>query len=115
MIPSAFVWLDALPLAPNGKVDRSALPSPEPSRPDLQSVFVGPRTELETALAKIWTDILQVDTIGIDDNFLELGGDSLRAMRLVNRVRDVLKVDLDVIHLLEAPTIRAMAKIVAAA
>lgn len=114
MIPSVFIWLEALPLAPNGKVDLSALPRPEQNRTDLQTVFVAPRTRLEKTLTEIWAEILQVDTIGIDDNFLELGGDSLRAMRLVNRVQDVLKVEIDVARLLDASTIRAMAEMITA-
>jgi amino acid adenylation domain-containing protein len=87
MVPSAFVLLDALPLSPNGKLDRRALPAPEPSRPELENRYVEPRTAEEIVLARIWADVLKVDKIGVQDNFFELGGDSILSMQIVWRLK----------------------------
>jgi amino acid adenylation domain-containing protein len=83
MVPQAFVKLDALPLTPNGKVDRRALPAPGSSRPDLERLYVAPRTELEETLAAIWTSVLGLEQVGIYDNFFDIGGDSIRSVRVV--------------------------------
>jgi amino acid adenylation domain-containing protein len=82
-IPSAFVVLDCLPLTSNGKLNRRALPPPNWQRPELDSIYVAPNTQMEKLLAKIWTDVLGLDQIGINDNFFDLGGDSLRALEVV--------------------------------
>ncbi|MBD3560349.1 amino acid adenylation domain-containing protein, partial [Planktothrix sp. FACHB-1355] len=82
MIPSAFVMLEALPLMPNGKVDRKSLPVPNATRPDLEKEFVPPNTPVENALAEIWTQVLGIDRVGIHDNFFELGGDSIRSIQV---------------------------------
>jgi acyl carrier protein len=105
MVPSAFVLLDALPLSPNGKLDRRALPAPEPSRPELENRYVEPRTAEEIVLARIWADVLKVDKIGVQDNFFELGGHSLLALQILSRVREVFEVELPLRLLFEAPTI----------
>jgi len=105
MVPSAFVLLDALPLSPNGKLDRRALPAAEALRPELENGYVEPRTAEERVLARIWTDVLKVDKIGVQDNFFELGGDSLLALQVLSRVREVFDVELPLRFLFEAPTI----------
>ncbi|MFN2514061.1 MAG: hypothetical protein ABR568_21940, partial [Pyrinomonadaceae bacterium] len=74
MMPSAFVMLDTMPLTPNGKVDRKALPAPDHVRPGLEGAFAAPRTPTEELLAGIWAEVLGVERIGIHDNFFELGG-----------------------------------------
>ena len=79
MVPSAFVLLDELPWTPNGKVDRRALPAPEQSRPEQEKVYVSPRTKLESILTGLWQKMLNIDEIGIYDDFFELGGNSLKA------------------------------------
>ena len=83
MIPSAFVLLDTMPLTPNGKLDRRALPAPEYT--DSQSEFVAPRTETEAALVQAFTDVLRVDSVGIHDNFFRMGGDSILSIQVVSR------------------------------
>ncbi|MEM7538154.1 MAG: amino acid adenylation domain-containing protein [Chloroflexota bacterium] len=83
MIPSAFVILDTMPLTPNGKLDRRALPAPEYT--DSQSEFVAPRTETEAALVQAFTDVLRVDAVGIHDNFFRMGGDSILSIQVVSR------------------------------
>jgi len=82
MIPSSIVILNSLPLMPNGKVDRQSLPDPFDARPDLETVFVAPRTPVEDALAKIWAQVLEIEQVGIHDNFFELGGDSIRSIQV---------------------------------
>jgi amino acid adenylation domain-containing protein/non-ribosomal peptide synthase protein (TIGR01720 family) len=84
MIPSSFVPLEALPVTPNGKLDRKSLPVPE-GRPIPDGIHVAPRTPTEELLAKIWRDLLQVDRVGVHDNFFELGGDSILAIQAVSK------------------------------
>ena len=104
MVPAAFVLLDMLPLSPNGKVDRRALPVP--TEDDLLvSHFVSPRNGTEKALAELWAEVLGVDRIGIHDNFLDLGGDSLLAMGVISRVRSKLGVEPTVQEFFEAATV----------
>ncbi|HZW29206.1 MAG TPA: amino acid adenylation domain-containing protein, partial [Isosphaeraceae bacterium] len=85
MIPSAFVVLEAMPLTPNGKVDRQALPAPDRARPELGQAYVAPRTPVEEVLAGIWAGVLGVDRVGAHDNFFELGGDSLLSLQVITR------------------------------
>jgi amino acid adenylation domain-containing protein len=112
MVPSAFVILDEMPKTPSGKVNRKALPPPGTARPELATAFVAPRTPLEAALAAVWRDVLGLDEVGVDDAFLDLGGDSLLATRLVNRVRGELGVEVDLAEFFAAPAIAAQALIV---
>jgi acyl-coenzyme A synthetase/AMP-(fatty) acid ligase/acyl carrier protein len=109
MIPSAFVKLDAIPLTPNGKVDRKALPDPEKNRPELDTEFVAARTQVEKELAKIWAGVLSLDQVGIQDNFFDLGGHSLLATQVISRVINTFKVELPIKSLFESPTVAAMA------
>lgn len=109
MVPAVFVPLDALPLAPNGKVHRRALPAPGAARPTLDTPFAGPRTPVEARLERIWSEMLDLEQVGIHDSFLDLGGHSLLAGRIVARVLDVLRVDIPVQALLGTPTVAAMA------
>ncbi|VEN73952.1 hypothetical protein EPICR_20423 [Candidatus Desulfarcum epimagneticum] len=83
MIPAFFVFLDAMPLSPNGKIDRKALPEPDMSRPDGEKTFQAPRSPLEKTLAEVWSKVLKIEKIGIYDNFFELGGHSLLGVGLV--------------------------------
>jgi amino acid adenylation domain-containing protein len=111
MIPSAFVVLDAMPLTPNGKVDRKALPLPEKVRPELESDFMPPRTPVEEKLSAIWAGLLGLENIGINDNFFELGGHSLLATRVISRVREEFKVKLDLrLFFSTEPTISNLAQ-----
>ncbi|BAY50137.1 amino acid adenylation domain-containing protein (plasmid) [Scytonema sp. HK-05] len=88
MIPSAFVQLEALPLTANGKVDRRALPVPDTTRPELEDVFVAPSTPEEKILAAIWTKVLGVEKVGINDNFFALGGDSIRSIQVLSQAKE---------------------------
>ena len=109
MIPQSFVILDQLPLLPNGKVNRQALPKPTTVRPHLEGPFIAPRSPVEERLANIWAEVLDLDEIGIDDNFLELGGDSLRAGQVISRVISTFRVELSLSILFEAATVADMA------
>jgi acyl carrier protein len=109
MVPHRFVFLDRLPRTLTGKVDRLALPARNADRPELDADFVAPRTPLETALAAIWSEVLAIDVVGVNDRFLDLGGDSLRAGQILARVIDGFGVELDLRTLLQTPTIADMA------
>jgi acyl carrier protein len=111
MIPSAFVMLESLPLTPNGKVDRRARPAPERLRPELGETYVAPRTAVEEVLAGIWSEVLGVERIGVEDNFFDLGGHSLLATQVVARVRDAFEVELPLRHLFEEPTVVGLASV----
>lgn len=113
MVPSIFVMLPALPLTPNGKVDRHALPPPGPLRPPQARPYVAPRTAVEEMLARIWGDVLGVDQVGVHDAFLELGGHSILAGEILARVIRQWKLVLPVQTLFEAPTVAAMAVVIA--
>ncbi|HEY7415814.1 MAG TPA: amino acid adenylation domain-containing protein, partial [Ktedonobacteraceae bacterium] len=88
MVPAAFLFLAALPLTPNGKLDRKALPAPDSARPELQSAFIAPRTPLETQLADIWAQVLDLDKIGIHDNFFDLGGASIQSLEIIAKANE---------------------------
>jgi aspartate racemase len=109
MLPSAFVLLEALPLTPNGKVDRRALPAPNTDRPELQSAFVAPRDPLELQLAHIWEDLLDVRPIGVTDNFFNLGGHSILAVRLMAQIQHQFGQNLPLAKLFQAATIEQLA------
>jgi amino acid adenylation domain-containing protein/non-ribosomal peptide synthase protein (TIGR01720 family)/FkbM family methyltransferase len=109
MHPSAYVFLDALPLSANGKVDRMSLPSPEAVGALQATSFVAPRTPLERELAQIWSELLRVDRVGVNDDFFALGGHSLLAMQLVSRVRSSFHVELPLRELFETPTVAKLA------
>ncbi|HEX7242510.1 MAG TPA: amino acid adenylation domain-containing protein, partial [Longimicrobiaceae bacterium] len=115
MVPSAFVALDGLPRTPSGKVDRNALPAPDAADTTGLTPFVGPRSELEAEVARIWSEVLGVERVGVHHGFFELGGHSLRAMQLVSRVREALGVDYTLPALFAAPTVEGTALAVEAA
>jgi acyl carrier protein len=105
MIPSDFMEIGEVPLAPNGKIDRKALPLPEGVRPELEEAFVAPRSPIEEDLVKIWADVLHLDRVGIHDNFFDLGGHSLVATKVMSRVQKVFNLKLPLRTLFEAPTV----------
>jgi len=109
MIPSYFIQLKAFPLMGNGKVDRKALPAPTTDRPEVGTLYAAPGTEVESAIAEVWQAQLGVEDVGVDDNFFEVGGDSLLLVEVANKLAGKLKIDLKVHHLFEYPTIRAVA------
>ena len=105
MTPAAFVLLDLIPLTPNGKVDRRALPEPDPGRPELEQAFVAPQNDFENSIATVWRDALHLDKVGIHDNFFDLGGHSLLLVQLHSHVQKLVGRDLSLIEMFEHPTV----------
>jgi amino acid adenylation domain-containing protein len=108
MVPAAYVWMEAYPLTPNGKVDRRALPAPEGDA-YAAGEYAAPVGETEEALAGIWAEVLGVERVGRHDNFFELGGHSLLAVRVMSRMRQVLGVEAPLAHLFSHPTVESLA------
>jgi acyl carrier protein len=111
MVPSAFVALDALPLTPSGKLDRRALPVPDAAAAG--EGFVRPRDATEETLAAIWAEVLERGAVGVTDDFFDLGGHSMLAMRVAARARAAFGVELTVRALFEYRTVEALARLVA--
>jgi amino acid adenylation domain-containing protein len=109
MVPSQFIALECLPLMPNGKVNRHALPLPNEITPQLTAGLVETRTEMEELVAQIWRETLTLERIGIDDNFFELGGHSLLAAQIVFKLRLALAKPVSLRILFESPTIAGLA------
>jgi len=112
MVPAAFVVLDALPLSPNGKVDRRALPAPDRTGRHRTGEFVAPQTRTEETVAEIWKELLALEQVSVDDGFFELGGHSLLATQVLARVRQVFGVDLPLREIFKHPTIAALAELI---
>jgi amino acid adenylation domain-containing protein len=109
LVPAAVVFLDALPLTPSGKLDRRALPAPDPARQALADEYVAPANPLEEVLAGIWSWVLGVERVGVRDSFFDLGGDSLLSLRVVARVRETLQAEVPLRAFFERPTVAGMA------
>jgi natural product biosynthesis luciferase-like monooxygenase protein len=112
MVPAVYVPLAQMPMTPNGKIDRKALPAPQTGRVKAEGEFVAPKGNVEQSVAAIWKDILHVEQIGVDDNFFDFGGHSLQVVQVQNRLREVLGIDVPVLKLFQFPTIRALAKFI---
>ncbi len=112
MVPAVYMNLEKMPLTPNGKVDRKALPAPEGARVKPGGDFVAPAGGVEQAVAAIWRDILRAEKIGVDDNFFDFGGHSLQVVQVQNRLRETLQVDVPVLKLFQFPTIRLLARFI---
>ncbi|MCK5522104.1 MAG: amino acid adenylation domain-containing protein [Thiomargarita sp.] len=111
MRPSAFVMIDVMPLIPNGKVDRHALPALESQYPKLETTYIIPQTEAEQRIAVVWQQVLQLKKVGIYDNFFELGGNSLLMAQVQSKLQILFKKpSLSVVELFQYPTIYALAK-----
>lgn len=110
MLPATLVVLAELPQTSTGKVDRKALPPPEAIRPDVDTPYEAPRTPLEALLADMWASVLQLDRVGVNDNFLELGGDSLAAAQVISHILDRFEIEVSLTSLFESPTIACLAQ-----
>jgi len=110
MLPSVFILLEALPLLPNGKLDRRSLPAPDHLQPELAATYVAPRTELEQTIATIWQEVLQVAKVGLYDNFFDLGGHSLLMIQVHSKLRQILNRDVSMIEMFKYPTVNSFAK-----
>ena len=110
MIPATFMAVESMPMLTSGKVDRRALPEPDWSGATAQGEFVAPATPVEEQLAAIWSEILSIERVEAQDDFFNLGGNSLLALRLASRVRQVFQVELPLMTLFTAPTVAALAE-----
>lgn len=110
LVPASFLLLEVLPLLPGGKIDYRALPEPESGRPALSATYLSPRSELERTIASVWQEVLQIEKIGVQDNFFDLGGHSLLLLQVHSSLSRKLHVPLTVIDLFTYPTISALAE-----
>jgi acyl carrier protein len=112
MVPAVFVVLQDLPVSPNGKVDRNALPVPDAANTLRDTRFVAPRTEVEATVANLLRQLLQIDQLDVEDNFFVLGGHSLLGTQLIVRVREAFGVELALRHVFEAPTVAGISAVI---
>jgi len=108
MMPSAFVFLNKLPKTPSGKIDRRALPKPDQSRPDIGTLYMEPKTPTEKIIAKLWSSLLRIDKVGVNDNFFDLGGNSLLALQFIAKLRLEHSMEVPVVKLYQHPNIQAL-------
>jgi len=109
MVPKTYVFVEKLPLTNNGKLDKAALPKPGFDTL-LSAQYIAPRNPIEAQLVQLWQDILQVEKVGIDDDFFALGGHSLLATRLLNQIREGFQLDIPLRTLFEKATVRYLAE-----
>jgi len=109
MVPASFMFLDALPLSSNGKVDRKALPAPQEVAVESAAAHVDPQTKMEQTIAGIWQEVLQVDKVGIKDNFFDLGGNSVHVVRIHSRLRQLLNMEIPIVKMFNYPTVSSLA------
>jgi amino acid adenylation domain-containing protein len=109
MLPAVLVEVETFPLTPNGKVDRKALPAPEAGRLRRMTQSAPPRTQTERTIAAIWQRVLNVDAVGVDDNFFDLGGHSLLIIQVLHQLREAFDTDLTVARMFQYPTVGALA------
>jgi acyl-coenzyme A synthetase/AMP-(fatty) acid ligase/acyl carrier protein len=109
MVPALFVTVDSFPLTPNGKVNRKALPAPQVGRVETSVHHVAPRNEVERQIAAIWQSVLNVEKVGVTDNFFDLGGHSLLIIQVHNRLRRNFETDLTIAQMFQYPTVEALA------
>ncbi|MBL8675936.1 MAG: amino acid adenylation domain-containing protein, partial [Alphaproteobacteria bacterium] len=112
MVPSFFVFIDKVPLTPNGKIDRKALPAPDLSLRQGCEQYAPPTTPLEKELCAIWSEVLRIEKIGLHDNFFKLGGHSLLATQVISRIRHNYNIDIPLRALFEQPTIAALCPLI---
>jgi aryl carrier-like protein len=110
MVPAEFVFVDAMPVTPNGKIDRGALPRPTRTERRESKERLLPRTAMERQLAEIWAEVLGIKDAGVNENFFSIGGNSLRAVQVVSRIRTRMGRDVPLRAVFEAPTIAEFAE-----
>jgi amino acid adenylation domain-containing protein len=110
MIPASFVLLDALPLTPNGKLDRRKLPAPEQPQRQQAHDYAAPQTALEQLIAGIWQRVLTITAVGTNDNFFDLGGNSIQMVQVCSALQDALKREIAIVELFQYPTVGALSR-----
>ncbi|MCP4134083.1 MAG: amino acid adenylation domain-containing protein [bacterium] len=111
MVPNYFVQVDTIPMTQNGKVDRKALPDPKDFAINKGSEYISPRNETEKQLAHIWSEVLGVEGIGIDDNFFEMGGDSILAIKVIQKINSGFNIEVPISAIMRNSTIRGLAEL----
>jgi acyl carrier protein len=114
MLPSRTIFLEEMPMTSSGKIDKSALPSPGRGRPELKNRYVPPRTPVEWFLADLWSGLLGIDAVGVQDHFVELGGDSLVAVEIIAHIWSRYSIEIPVLSLFDYSTIERFSAILAA-
>jgi hypothetical protein len=110
MVPGILMRLESMPLTPNGKLDRDALPAPEAARLERGTPLSSPTDEIERALAELWKELLQVENVGIHDGFFDLGAHSLLLVQAHGRIVHMFQTNLSVVQMFEYPTVAALAR-----
>jgi acyl carrier protein len=110
MVPAAFMTMESFPLTANGKVDRRALPAPEKVRPEVETAYAAPEADIERAIAGIWQEVLNLERVGVHDNFFDLGGHSLHLIRVHGELKSGLGKDIPMVEMFPCPPGRALAR-----
>jgi acyl-CoA synthetase (AMP-forming)/AMP-acid ligase II/acyl carrier protein len=108
MIPAYFVHMEKIPLTSNGKIDRKKLPDPLYQRPRIGTDYLEPRTQLEKTIAEIWAEVLSLDKVGVNDNFFDLGGNSLSLVQVSTKLTDIYGKEIPILILFQFPTIHGL-------
>ena len=108
MIPSHFVEVEAMPLTPNGKIDRNALPKPDKFKSDREATFVEPKSNIEKQIADIWKEVLGIEEVGVTDNFFEIGGHSLAVIQVTQKMRQLVDREIPTVTMFQYPTIKSL-------
>ncbi|GAB3429681.1 amino acid adenylation domain-containing protein [Niabella aquatica] len=111
MVPEHFTIMEALPISPNGKIDKNLLPYPSKERPELLNIFEAPRSDIEKNMARVWSQVLEVSPVGTGDNFFELGGNSLLAQKAISSLNEKFHYDIPITKLYQYPTIAGLQRI----
>lgn len=111
LLPSKYIWVDDFPITPNGKIDKKNLPVPEYNRPDSAPLFKKPTTKLEKDITKIWSEELKIPSVGIDDDFFDMGGSSILAQKVITLIRQQVSKDIPVSKIYIHPTVRELAAV----
>jgi acyl carrier protein len=114
MLPSSFLFLDAVPLTPNGKVDHRRLPAPQPTGSEFEADYIGPRNPVEEVVCDIWIDALGLERVSVHSNFFHLGGHSLLATRITSQLRELFQVDIPLSSFFEASSVAKLAQTIIA-
>ncbi|MBN2670800.1 MAG: amino acid adenylation domain-containing protein [Deltaproteobacteria bacterium] len=108
MVPARFVFIEQMPLSPNGKIDRKALDFNQQERPEMSVMYVAPKTKLEKDICQIWCDVLQLDKVGVNDNFFELGGNSLLVVSTASHISEHIGFPIPIVKLFQHPTVATL-------
>jgi acyl carrier protein len=110
MVPSSFVMLRAMPFTPIGKLDYGALPAPTSLRPQLEAAYVAPKIEIEKRIATVWQEVLGIEQVGLQDNFFDLGGQSVLLAQIHSKLQDIFQQDIPMVDMFKHTTINALAQ-----